>query len=324
MSLVYFSSGFITAVLMAILGLPYLYKRWKKEKSELIEKHNQFINVVENSNDFIYYYQVYPERQYKYLSPSAENIFGEGSIEYAYLNPDVCFTDVHPDDYEVLHKKIIGEIDYSKSIIQRWKDKDGKYRWFEEYATPIYENRKLVAIQGVLRTIDEKIELQEKLQYQLYHDILTGIYNRGHFELNFAKYNEEINVPMAIILCDLDELKYINDNFGHKEGDVLIRETAGLLDKFSSDFITVARIGGDEFVLIVAEKTKKEIEQLINDISIEINKHNTSVNNIMIKLSVGYAYTTNSIGQMTDLLTQADKNMYKNKIERKQLLSDIN
>lgn len=323
MSLVYFSLGFITAVLMAILGLPYLYKRWKKEKSELIEKHDQFINVVENSNDFIYYYQVYPERQYKYLSPSAENIFGEGSIEYAYLNPDVCYTDVHPDDYEVLHKKIIGEIDYSKSIIQRWKDKDGKYRWFEEYATPIYGNGRLVALQGVLRNIDEKIKLQEKLQYQLHHDILTGIYNREYFEMTLAKYNEHSNIAVGIILCDLDELKYTNDNLGHKKGDDLIKASAGLLNQFSSDTITVARIGGDEFVLLVEEEAENEIKQMVNSIIKEIDKNNESVTNIKIKLSVGYAYTTNSIGQMTELFTQADKNMYKNKIERKKLLSDI-
>ena len=112
---------------------------------------------------------------------------------------------------------------------------------------------------------------------------------------------------MAIILCDLDELKYINDNFGHKMGDVLIQEIARILNKFTSDNIIVARIGGDEFVLIVAEKTKEEIEQLMNDISIEINKHNESVNNIKIKISVGYAYTLSSIGQMTELFSQADK-----------------
>lgn len=314
---VQFAIGFLTAILISILSIPFLYRKWQKEKSELMEEHDQFINVVENSNDFIYYYQIYPERQYKYLSPSAENIFGEGSIEYAYLNPDVCFTDVHPDDYEVLYKKIIGEIDYSKSIIQRWKDKDGKYRWFEEYATPIYKNGVLVAIQGVLRTIDEKIELQEKLQYQLYHDILTGIYNRGYFELTFAKYNQELNVPMAIIVCDLDELKYVNDTYGHKMGDILIQETARILNKFTSNNVTVSRIGGDEFVLIVAEKTKKEIEQMINDISIEIDKHNESVTNIKIKLSVGYAYTPTSVGQMTELFSQADNNMYMNKIKRK-------
>ena len=97
----------------------------------------------------------------------------------AYRNPDICFRDVHPGDYEILRKKVMGEIDYSKSIIQRWKDKEGKYRWFEEYATPIYKNGVLVAIQGVMRNIDEKVELQEKLLYQLHHDRLTDIYNQN-------------------------------------------------------------------------------------------------------------------------------------------------
>lgn len=314
-----FIIGFIISSLIWILVISYLHKRWQKQRKELIENHNRFIHVVENTKDFIYYYQLYPERQFKYLSPSAENIFGEGSIERAYLNPDVPFIDIHPDDYDILHKKVTGEFDYSKSIIQRWKDKDGRYRWFEEYATPIYENGVLVALQGVLRNIDEKIELQEKLQYRIYHDALTDLYNREYFELKFDEYNEQTNVPVAIIVCDLDELKYINDNYGHKQGDVLIKATANLLNKFSSNTITVARIGGDEFVLLVAETTEKETERLVQSIRKEIDMHNENGSDVIIKMSIGYAFNQNSKGNMAELFSQADKNMYKDKLKRKQL-----
>ncbi|KMY54220.1 histidine kinase [Bacillus sp. FJAT-27231] len=312
-----FASGFATAALLVILSIPFLYKKWQKERARFIEKHNQFVNVVENSKDFIYYYQVYPERQYKYLSPSAENIFGKGSIAYAYVNPDVCFRDIHPDDYDTLYKKITGQVDYSEAIIQRWKDKDGKYRWFEEYATPVYENGVLVAIQGVLRTIDDKVELQEKLNYRLYHDTLTDSYNREYFELVFSKFNEEINSPIAIILCDLDELKHTNDHYGHIIGDLLIKTTARILNKFSSDYITVARLGGDEFVLIVADRTEKQIKQLIANIVKAIEHYNTYSSDVIIKMSIGYSYSPFSIEQMMRLFSQADKNMYADKIKRK-------
>lgn len=60
----------------------------------------------------------------------------------------MAFTDIHPDDYNILMKKINGELDYKKGIVQRWKDKDGIYRCFEEFTTPIYENGKIVALQG--------------------------------------------------------------------------------------------------------------------------------------------------------------------------------
>ena len=120
-----------------------------------------------------------------------------------------------------------------------------------------------------------------------------------------AKFNEQINTSVAIILCDLDELKYTNDNFGHKMGDVLIQETAKVLNKFSSSDITVVRIGGDEFVLIVVHKTENQIQQLITDIGKEINNYNANNSKVKIKMSVGYSYTTSSIGQMAELLSSS-------------------
>ena len=323
MSLVYFTSGIITAITLVILGQLYLYKRWKKQKTKLIDNHTRFISLVENTKDSLYYYQVYPTEKFLYLSPSTDNVLGEGSVEDGYINPDICYANVHPDDYEILHKKLTGKMDYSRSIIQRWKDKEGKYRWFEEYATPAYKNGVLVAIQGVMRNIDEKVELQEKLHYQLYHDILTGIYNRGHFELTLAKYNEEINVPTAIIVCDLDELKYVNDTYGHKMGDVLIQETARILNKFTSENVTVSRIGGDEFVLIVADKTEYQIKQLVTNILKEIDNYNITHSKEIIKMSVGYSYAQSSIGNMTELFSKADKNMYIDKTKRKKSLVKI-
>lgn len=322
MVLIYFFFGFVTAVSMAMVVIPFLYKRWQKEKVELKEDYTRFVSLVENTKDSLYYLQVYPYKKFLYISPSTDNVLGEGSRADAYKNPDICFRDVHPDDYEILRNKVIGEIDYSKSIIQRWKDKSGKYRWFEEYAIPIYENEVLVAIQGVMRNIDEKIELQDKLLYQLHHDSLTKIYNREYFELMVAKFNEQINTSVAIILCDLDELKYTNDNFGHKMGDILIQETAKVLNKFSSSDITVVRIGGDEFVLIVVHKTENQIQQLITDIGKEINNYNANNSKVKIKMSVGYSYTTSSIGQMAELLSQADNNMYIDKMKKKKLLAE--
>lgn len=320
-----FPLGFLTASVLGMIAVTLLHIRWHKQKKELMQKHNQFVHVLENSKDFIYYFQVYPQKKYEYLSPSAEFFFGEGSIERAFKNPEVPFSDIHSDDYDILLKKVNGEADYSKSIIQRWKDKDGVYRSFEEYTTPIYEKGKLVGIQGVLRNIDEKIELQQKLQYRLHHDTLTGIYNREYFESNFTKFNEQENTSMGVILCDLDELKYTNDTYGHREGDALITAVARLLNKFATEDTVVARIGGDEFVLLAAEKKQEEIEHLIKNIFEEIDVHNRSgVNKTRIKMSLGYAFTSDSRGQMSEIFSKADKNMYKNKLKRKQILTVTN
>ncbi|RFB15204.1 sensor domain-containing diguanylate cyclase [Bacillus sp. HNG] len=309
----------ISSILWAVLVV-ILYRTLKVKEEALKEKYDRFIHVVENTKDFIYYCEISPEIKFKYLSPSAEYFFGDGSIAKAYQSPNVAFTDIHPDDYDILMKKINGELDYKKGIVQRWKDKNGIYRCFEEYTTPIYENGKIVALQGVLRNIDEKVELQNQLEYRLYHDNLTNLYNRGYFERIFEKYNQQINIPVAIIICDLDELKLFNDNYGHKVGDELIQETARLLNQFSSEKITVARLGGDEFALIVAGVTVEEVEDLLNNILKEVETHNASGSNIRVKMSMGYGISNGSKGKMEEIFNQADKNMYKSKEDKKKLL----
>lgn len=315
-----FLIGFLIACIMWILMIVLICLSWKMQRDILINGHNRFVHVVENTNDFIYYAQVYPTVKFKYLSPSAEAFFGEGANKEAYINAEVAFRDIHPDDFEILFRKIKGEVDFSKGIIQRWKDKDGKYRWFEEYATPIYENEKLVALQGVLRCIDERIELQNQLEYQLYHDNLTDLYNREYFEIVFEKYDQQINTPISIIICDLDELKYVNDHYGHKAGDRLIKETATLLKQFTSEKVMAARLGGDEFAIILIETTIEEVEELVYQISIQMEKHNENAINLRISLSIGHAFANHSKGIMEELFSQADNNMYKNKAERKKLL----
>ncbi|MFJ5768928.1 diguanylate cyclase domain-containing protein [Psychrobacillus sp. NPDC093180] len=313
-----FALGFLTAILIIGLVAPYGYIKWKKQKAELLEEYARFVDLTEATKDFLYYYQIVPEKKYLYLSPSADIFFGEGAIEYAYQNPQVCYTDVHPDDYESLCKKIDGEIDYSKSIIQRWKDQNGVYRCFEEYAIPIYENGKLVALKGILRNIDEKIEMQQELEYRIHHDGLTDLYNREYFEKKYAELDEQLDISVAIIICDLDELKYVNDNFGHREGDKLIKETARVLNKFSSDIVTVVRLGGDEFAMIIAHATEKETEALIESINNILELFHENSLERKIKLSMGSAFTNNSKGNMTELFLQADKRMYENKTKRKQ------
>ncbi|RHW32048.1 diguanylate cyclase [Lysinibacillus yapensis] len=313
----HFALGFLMALIMVLMPAPFLYKKWQKKIKEL-KNFSRFGDLAETTKDSSYYYQVYPTKKFLYLSSSTDNVLGKGSAQEAYLNPEICFRDIHPDDYEIFHKKVNGELDYTKSIIQRWKDRSGEYRWFEEYATPIYENGKLVAIKGVLRNIDERVQMQRELEYRYKHDALTDLYNRAYFEQKNAEYDEQLNIPVGIIICDLDELKYVNDNFGHKEGDRLIKDAAGVLNKFSSDTVIVARIGGDEFAIIHANSTANETEELVKKIHLQLDMHSHSSLGRKINLSIGFASSDRSKGNMNRIFAKADQMMYEHKIKRKQ------
>jgi diguanylate cyclase (GGDEF)-like protein/PAS domain S-box-containing protein len=304
---------------IVILQIAIIYRKvkWNSKYKDI----QSIFQLVESSKDVIYYYDAL-SMQYKYISPSIEKFLGKGLIEEVIQNPFVPFERAHPDDYDALCKKAKGEIDFSQILIQRWMDKSGNYRWFEEYATPIYENGKFVGVQGIMRNIDEKIKLQQELEYQISHDALTDIYSREYFEMKLEELDKKVNVPVAIIVCDLDGLKLMNDNFGHKAGDALIIRVAELLNQFSSETITVARIGGDEFVLIVTDKSKEQIRQLVAQIQNDVKKYNSiKSSEFTIGISIGFSYSSLSVGQMEYLFSQADKDMYIDKMSKKKLFA---
>ena len=154
-------------------------------------------------------------------------------------------------------------------------------------------------------------------EYRINHDSLTGIYNRDFFESSCKRLNEIENTSVAIIVCDLDELKTMNDTYGHKQGDALIKNAAWVLQEFSSEDVTVARLGGDEFVFLVIGKTKGEAKHLVSQIINRVDEYNANSSNVEMKLSIGFAFSPKSVGQMKRVFAQADKNMYANKNERK-------
>lgn len=305
----------IGLIISALLFRFYKHKIISRKNISCSE--NKFFTLVENAKDIIYYCKVKPELEYVYINPILDEFFGQGATKKIYKDPNVGFDKIHPDDMDILNRKFQGLIDFEKPIIQRWKNEQGGYMWFEEYATPVYVNGEMVAIEGVVRNIDEKVKLQQKLEYKVFHDGATGIYSREFFQNNIERYDKLVNVPIGIILCDLDELKFTNDNYGHKKGDILIKESTKLLNKFSRENVIVSRIGGDEFAILIINTSEKFVINTINSISEETERYNSISDDIEIKMSKGYSFSSISIGSMGRLFTIADRNMYLDKISRK-------
>lgn len=309
---------FLLGIVSGILTL-YLYNRYVISNQNQ-EDEQRLIRLIESSKDIIYHYEVKPERRFRYMSPSLDKFLGNGLIKKAYKSANTPFENIHPDDYEILYKKISGDLDYNQPIIQRWRNEQGEYIWFEEYATPVYKNGVMVAIEGIIRNINEKVALQKDLEYRISHDSLTNIYNRGFFSQSMDKYNKQIDTSAAIIICDLDELKYMNDTFGHSKGDLLIMEAANLINGHSSPNTIVARIGGDEFAILLTKVNHTDVEDVVKQISEDLQYFNKNNPQLRISMSIGYAFSEYSIGVMSHLLSEADKNMYMNKRKRKNLL----
>ena len=111
------------------------------------------------------------------------------------------------------------------------------------------------------------------MKYLSYRDSLTGLFNRLYFEERKNVLNKE-DKPVSIVICDIDNLKPVNDNFGHKLGDELIKNVSNVISDSISGEGEVIRIGGDEFCIIIENKKYDDIEDLVCKIKTSIEKYN--------------------------------------------------
>lgn len=275
------------------------------------------IDTVENVKEIIYYCET-PQLKYRYLSP-AVNQFGPHVYDEHMKDPYKIFEMVHPEDHVKLENKALGKMDYSKPLTIRILDDKGNYVWFEEYVTPVYKEGKLVALQGILRNIDDKMKLQQQLEYEVSHDGLTNVYNRTYFQTKMGIYNKVKDVPMGVIISDLDQLKYINDHYGHLTGDRMIIEAANILTNCANEETIIARIGGDEFALLLPNSTEEDVVACIDKVIQSLNYHNSFNESLQIHMSIGYSYIHSSIRNMECLYSEADQQMYTAKNAKKVL-----
>ena len=299
-----------------VIGLATHRNYFKYQKSKF-QKDNISVKLVERSKDIIYCYQVKPVYKHIYTSPSVDFFLGKGTLEALNKDSNIPFEMIHPEDKLIMELKVSGEINYNEGIIQRLKGTDGIYHYFEEYTTPIYENGEIVAIQGIMRNIDDKVKLEQELYYQSTHDALTNIYNRGYFDKMLHYYNEIENVSIGMILCDLDKLKFVNDTYGHKKGDQLIQAVAKLLTDFFSDITIISRVGGDEFVVIIPKTSREQVDLLCDQFRKKINNVPVENDEIHLQMSIGKAFRDQSFSEMESIYIEADKNMYIEKNQKR-------
>jgi diguanylate cyclase (GGDEF)-like protein len=153
-------------------------------------------------------------------------------------------------------------------------------------------------------------------------DKLTGLYNRKGF-FTLAKHRLKIakrqKSGLLMLYANVDNLKEINDAYGHEEGDNLLKETANILKSIYRESDIIARIGGDEFVVFPLGTTKAHIEVISSRLQNVINDYNTSRED-RYKLSVGIeisAYEPESVTTIDELLAEVDRLIYEHKRNKK-------
>ena len=159
--------------------------------------------------------------------------------------------------------------------------------------------------------VENLAEARQELIHMSTHDVMTGLYNRAYFDTELERVAKGRKYPASIIMADLDGLKAVNDTDGHEAGDQLIRAAADILrNSFRGDDV-VARIGGDEFAVIMTDCTVEGADAEVARIRCNQAAHNSS-GKAAVSISLG-AGTADCGEHLVDAFKIADERMYSNK-----------
>jgi len=202
-----------------------------------------------------------------------------------------------------------------------WKH-DGTSFEAEYYSYPQFKGGEIVGSVVTFMDITERKKNEENIKYLSSHDSLTGLYNRMYFDCKLKEIDNKKNLPISIIFGDVNGLKLTNDIFGHTAGDTLLNKSAEILKKVCRAKDIVARVGGDEFVILMINTEAREAKQVISSIKKEFYKEKI----IAIKGSMAVGCDTKA---STDIniertMENAENKMYKDKtLNRKTVNSDM-
>jgi len=232
----------------------------------------------------------------------------------------------HPDDLKkaekMLEKHFSGEIDQYKVEI-RMKHKKGHWIWVLDQGKVVSwtDDGKPLRMFGVHIDITARKKREEKIKKLTFKDHLTGLYNRRYLDKEIERINYSRKYPVSVIIGDLDKLKYVNDNFGHKIGDEYIKKSSEIFKNIFRTEEIIARTGGDEFALLLTETDEKDTKKICKRIREEFKKVNDKEDlPYPLNISLG-SDTVNNKENIYKCYERADHNMYKNKDDRKVTMS---
>ncbi len=301
--------------IIAISGAAQDITQRKLLEQELYESHQKFIAIFEKSPVAIEFFDA--NGKHTYANDAANELFGviypeelKGLklFDNPNLNPELVEKIANFENVSI-------EIEYDFEKVKEHNlyqtTKSGK-RILKLSITPLIKNKELNGY--ILHSEDITLERQKQkeIEYLSYHDYLTNLYNRRFFVRSFHRLVSKSRFPLGIMMIDINGLKIINDAYGHTQGDIAIKLVSKLFMKVFKDEEVVARIGGDEFAVLVPDKDslqmqeyKEKIIELVQDIN---------VGNIEISLAIGYDVIMDADRDIDEILSTAENYLYRHKV----------
>jgi diguanylate cyclase (GGDEF)-like protein/PAS domain S-box-containing protein len=199
---------------------------------------------------------------------------------------------------------------------------DGTHFDVEYHSYPQFSEGQLTGAVVTFTDTTERKAAREKIEYLSLHDSLTGLYNRAFFDAEFSRLDTARNLPLAVIVGDVNGLKLTNDVFGHRAGDQLLAQTAAILSKVCRSDEIIARTGGDEFMILLPRTSLQAARTIMQRLDSELAQSREMP--IPGSISLGAAVKTEVHQSLTDVLDEAERLMYQRKtVDRRKVQTGI-
>ncbi|MBX4187826.1 MAG: PAS domain S-box protein, partial [Candidatus Doudnabacteria bacterium] len=230
----------------------------QKRSEEKLRSHEaRFRALIENSSDAITLINM--EGKVLYNSPSVRRVLGYNPNDESDRN---VFDYMHPADVIPVmeeFKQLLSKPGSTVHIELRVRHADGVWRWLDSSSSNLLNDENVNAIVVNFRDVTEKKIAEEKALYQNYHDSLTDLPNRNYYTERLGTFIVDDKKKLfGVMLIDLDRFKMINESLGHSIGDRLIQEVSLRLANSLDESDMLARLGGDEYGIVLDNITKEE------------------------------------------------------------------
>ena len=282
----------------------------RKQLEKDIKENNNLLNsVLESIQDGISVLN--PDLTIRYTNPTMKEWYEHGLP----FKGEKCFKGYYNKDNKCEDCPVERSLETGK-MAREVKKLSEKFDidYIEIFSYPIIseDNGEITGIVEFVRDISDQKEKEKEINYILYKDSLTGLYNRRFFEAEMERLDTKRQLPLSIIMGDLNGLKIINDSYGHEKGDQMLIETAKMLKEVLRDEDILARHGGDEFTILLPKTSKKEAQKIVKRIDNKDRK--VGKDQIPISIGLGVATKKKSSEDIREILKEADNNMYNNKL----------
>ena len=305
---------------LLVRALRYAMERQRVQEA-LRESEERYALAARGANDGLWDWDLITNEMY--YSPRWKTMLGYGEQNEIGHSPNEWFDRVHPDDLMLLQRDLEAHLAGLTSHFKfehRILHKDGAYRWVLCRGLAVYDSEgKAYRMAGSQTDSTRRKEAEERLRYEALHDSLTGLPNRSLFierlEKAFARAKQRQGYLFAVLFLDLDRFKIINDSQGHMIGDQLLMAVARRLQTCLRPNDTLARFGGDEFVILLddlrdTDEVQRVADRVLGRLTLPFDLKGTET---FTSVSIGITVHNANYERPEELLRDADTAMYQAK-----------